>query len=210
MRLAANCLWKFCGPGSRVAALDGGLMPRHPLRGHGSHAARHPGSHVRCSRWVLADRMMRCFPSPPAPTFTARGHLRPICGCYMPVSVPDSRPMPVCPLQLCPVRMAPSRTLHDATCRFSSPALLSLIIACSSLLFSLRIILYFLTYYLHNTSGSGSIGKVAGILKPQGGDARILRPYAGLMAWSGVRRVGSIGPVGMRVPPLVQDLLSIA
>jgi hypothetical protein len=68
---------------------------------------------------------------------------------------------------LCPVRMA--HTLH-AACRFSSPALLSLRIPCSSLLFSLGIILYFFTFsHLHNTSGSGSSGKVVGTLKPQDG-----------------------------------------
>ena len=103
-----------------------------------------------------------------------------------------------CPGTLCPVRMA--RTLHDTACRFSSPALLSLKTACSSLLFSLRIILYFFTYYLHNTSGSltriSSNHKVA------------MHASSGLKAsWlgasSGVHRRGSVGPVGMRVPPLV-------
>ena len=95
LKLSVEAQWagELCCGGM---ALDGGLVPRHPLHGHGSHAAR-------------------------------------LCS-------------------LCPVRMA--RTLHDTACRFSSPALLSLRTACSNLLFSLRIILYFFTYYLHNTSGS--------------------------------------------------------
>jgi hypothetical protein len=53
-----------------------------------------------------------------------------------------------------PLPGAHACTLHDTACRFSSPALLSLETACSNLLFSLRIILFFFTYYLHNKSGS--------------------------------------------------------
>ena len=78
--LPVGVLW----PGSCVtcvAVLDGGLVPRRPLHGYGLRAACFPGSHVRCPRWVLANRTlpaMRCFSSPPLPTLidsTAHGHL---------------------------------------------------------------------------------------------------------------------------------------
>ena len=105
---------------------------------------------------------------------------------------------PRAPAPFCPVRMA--RTLHDTACRFSSPALLSLKTACSSLLFSLRIILYFFTYYLRNTSGSLISSNHKVVMHASSG-LKLKASWLG--ASSGVHRRGSVGPVGMRVPPLV-------
>lgn len=82
------------------------------------------------ARWVIADRVlpaMHSFPSPPPPTLidsTARG----LCGCYLPVSVLDSRPMPGGPL--------PGTHAWLARCMPMPPALVSL-----------RIIMYF-SYFL--------------------------------------------------------------